>query len=231
MEKLQLENELYVNYTPEAAVEKAVDLLNAVGQSIPGISLLVSYKNNRDFRMMANLLVELKKQVDDFIEKEKVYERLRTEEGEALLNYGLLKSQDCHRKEQVSKMVDIIMAALAKEVIDNKDAEVLIDIVSDLNIKEAEFFLNIYNCIDRMNKEFPARMSSDYCWKIEGGIDYNNFIQQADGLIRRLEGKGLLESFDEYEGLNTFGPPSKKRVCNLTYSGICFVRVIYGCKY
>lgn len=28
MEKLQLENELYVNYTPEAAVEKAVDLLN-----------------------------------------------------------------------------------------------------------------------------------------------------------------------------------------------------------
>lgn len=140
MEKLQLENELYVNYTPEAAVEKAVDLLNAVGQSIPGISLLVSYKNNRDFRMMANLLVELKKQVDDFIEKEKVYERLRTEEGEALLNYGLLKSQDCHRKEQVSKMVDIIMAALAKEVIDNKDAEVLIDIVSDLNIKEAEFF-------------------------------------------------------------------------------------------
>lgn len=213
MEKLQLENEFDSNYSPGAAFENVVDLLNAIGQSIPGISLLVSYKNNRDFRMMANLLVELKKQIDFFIEKEKIYERLRTEEGEELLNYGLLKSQACHRKEQVSKMVDIIMAALTKEVIDNKDAEVLIDIVSDLNIKEAEFFLTIYNRIDHMNKEFPARISSGNGWKLEIENGYN-FTQQADGLFRRLEGKGLLEIIDEYEGINTFGSASKKEYIN-----------------
>lgn len=225
MEKMQLENEFYGNYTPKEALEKGVDLLNAIGQGVPCISLLVSYKNNRDFRMMSNLLVELKKQVDGLSEKEKIYERLRTEEGEALLNYGLLKSQACHRKEQIDKMVDIIIAALAKDTINSNDAEVLIDIVSSMNCAEGKFFRKVFDLLCEQTKDCPVKKGKISLWEINK--DSLN-LKEYEGMFDRFIAKGL---FSE-----TVVVPDKsiKRMfdteikCKYTNYGKLFLIVIYG---
>lgn len=221
----QLENEFECKYTPKEAIEKGVDLLNALGQGIPGISLLVGYKNNRDFRMMKDLLVELKKQVDDFIAKEKFYERLRTEEGEALLNYGLLKSQVCYRKEQIDKMVDIIIAALAKETINSNDAEVLIDIVSSMNYTEGKFFREVFDLFVQQIKDCPVKMGNIYLWEINKD---SLSSEEYGGMFDRFIAKGLFseEVVTPDKSIKRMFDTEIK--CKYTYYGRLFLIVIYG---
>ena len=168
------------------------------------------------------------------------------EDGESLLKYSFIKAARCHRKEQIDKFVDIIMAALDKEVIDNKEAEVLIDIVSDLNIEEALFFYRIYTEIDSKNKIVEEYSNGKGCKYKKGfGVpvmeDFAKnddlFKDRSAALFNRLVGKGLLEQVSASEGgANLSGAldtePGYKGSCYyLTHYGKLFVMIVYECEY
>lgn len=158
-------------------------------------------------------------------------ERGSSEDGEGLLKYSFIKAAKCHRKEQIEKMVDIIIAALAKKAINYNDAEVLIDIVCDLNDEEAVFLFQIYEEFKSVNSdESPLRQSGFINFAFEDPFFNveNDFNIKSFSLYSRLIAKGLLEEINQTRTIWDGEKNIKHRVFRFTYYGSLFLKIIYG---
>lgn len=225
MKEIPLNNDFDSDCTVRERIERMVDLMNAAGQGVPLLGILVNYENNREIRRMLELLLELNKRVDDLNEKEKFYVKAATKDGEILLNYGLLKSGVCHRDEQIKTMADIIIATLGKNKISESDAEVLIDIVSGLNNTEFKFFYEVYNVLHERYKDHPIKLSNVYSWEIKKD---SLVPEEYGGMFDRFIAKGLFseEVVTPDKSINKMFDTERK--CKYTYYGRLFLIVIYG---
>lgn len=65
-----------------------------------------------------------------------IFDKDKSEKCINLVHYGLIKSRICHRNEQLYCIADIILDSVEKELINEDDSEILIDIVSYMDYKE-----------------------------------------------------------------------------------------------
>lgn len=149
-----------------------------------------------------------------------------SEDGESLLKYSFIKAGRCHKKEQIDKFVDIIMAALAKDVINNDDAEVLIDIVSDMNATEGRIFREIYDTIKQCYERMPVLPENVYLWEIERDASW---AVEYGGLFDRFIAKGLLCEEIYSTSMTLKGEMRDNKIrYKYTYYGRLFLIIIYG---
>ena len=154
---------------------------------------------------------------------EKLENKILTDEADELFNYSLIKAAECHKKEQIIKMADIIIAAVIEKKILKDDAEVLLNIVSELNTSEAEAFLEIYETL-KYEREITVELTFNIT-----ELSKEKYVD----LIDRLIAKGLMKKHMYTSDLmwDAKSPLSDIRY-QFTYYGVLFIKIIYqkDCK-
>ncbi len=161
-------------------------------------------------------------------------ERGRSEYGEGLLKYSFIKAARCHRKEQIDKMVDIVISALGENKISESEAEVLIDIVGSLNVEEGEFLSEIYRefCTRNENAVLPKYLGPEWTFSDPFVSPYNAYNKKAFSLYNRLIGKGLLEELNvgasSWKYVGTEFESDTVKEYRFTHYGQLYIKIIYN---
>lgn len=143
MKNIPLNNDNQKNYRPEIEGKRLIDIISyalSIAGGIPGALVYAGvscYEKWNCEKLLSTIVEEIKLLKDT--DREFFYKNANSDDGDSLLKYAFIKSAQCHRKEQIIKMVDIIIVSLVKKYITERDAEMLIDIVSSLNVEEATF--------------------------------------------------------------------------------------------
>lgn len=152
------------------------------------------------------------------IKVEELETKILTDEAEELFNYSLIKAADCYKKEQITKMADVIIAALIQNKISKDDAEVLLSIISELNNSEAETFLEIYN-----NLKDKQNISLKLAFEIKT-LSKAKYVDLIDRLIAKGLMKKQIYTTDLMWDANM---PLKDIKYQFTYFGVLFIKIIY----
>ena len=212
MKAIETGNEFPSNYNPRETGCKIVDLLKSGAQALPLLASFISYWEYREAREREVMFKNLNERVEKLEEKQKAifFDKGATDSGDALLNYGFIKASLCHKREQIIKIVDIIMAALAEGIISESDAEMLINIVSELNQVEAQTFMEIK---DRHNEQWLNMSFRPVSMDIYREYSEKKKFQMKP-VVERLISKGLL--IEDGNGMYSF-----------TYYGWRLLEIVY----
>lgn len=154
---------------------------------------------------------------------EELENKIVTDEADELFNYSLIKAADCHKKEQIIKMADIIIAAVIERKISKDDAEVLLSIVSELNTAEAKAFLEIYETL-----KYEGEITGELTFNIKE-LSKEKYVDLIDRLIAKgLMKKQMYTSDLMWEAKS----PLRDIRYQFTYYAILFIKIIYqkDCK-
>lgn len=167
--------------------------------------------------------MEIAKRVQKLEEKNEILdEKLTSYETEKLLNYSMIKASNCHSKIQIKKMSDVIMSAAIANKIDYSDAEVLISIISEMNISEGLAFSNIYN-----NLKDKGNITLD--------LEFDDAIfgdEKYQDLSDRLISKGLIKkTIYKSQAFWDGGAPLSDYKYKFTRYGILFIENIFKSNY
>ena len=170
-----------------------------------------------------SLIMEIAKRVEKLEEKNEILdEKLTSYETEMLLNYSMIKASNCHSKIQIKKMSDVIMSAAIANKIDYSDAEVLISIISEMNISEGLAFLNIYN---NLKDKGNITLDLEFEDTAFGNEEYQDLSDRliSKGLIK----KTIYKSQAFWDG----GSPLTDYKYKFTHYGILFIENIFESNY
>lgn len=188
---------------------------------VPYLNLISQTLSELEARRQQCFLNKLDERIK-FLEQESRHKfmiELNSDNGKKLITYSLGKAKNCYVEEQFEKISEVITKALAEDLIHPNDAEVLIDIISDLNDAEAKALREIYAHMKEINSD-----TNDICkWKYNKNDDFG--IPQ--GFIHRLIGKGLLvESHINRDAFWANGLEAVDFFYSYSYYGILFTKHI-----
>lgn len=218
MKSIELVNHFPKEYNPQ----NFYDFLRLAcnGTNLPGYvrDIFDIYTSRKQEELIKNIVERLNKLEN----RDQIMDCFKSNEMNDLMHYAFIKSTLCHKIEQIKKMADIIIAALENDKISHDDAEVLINIVSEMNTAEAEAFFDIYNNIIK-NKVDDINFEKE-----EFSIDvFSN--KKYISLIDNIVSKGLLKKII-YKS-NAFWDGGSKLAderYNYTYYGVLFLKIIYN---
>ena len=157
-----------------------------------------------EYKQQSMLIQELVERISVLEErvKELTLKRFDEEQMQNLTAYALIKSKDCYQKAQLVRIVDVLMQAANEDKSDSHDADVLIDIISSLNAKEASFFKWLTGTDIKGNRGFGRdyRRLEQYGYNKDEVTSWayeTDFRNQANSLLNIMVGKGLLEKHYE----------------------------------
>jgi len=221
---LDFSNDNYKEYKPEVFgdIMKMVFSVSPYGGCVNQAISIIEQKNT------LKLLEEIKLRIDRLEEctKNTFVKNLYIKEN--FFYYALIKSKSCHYENQIERLAELVVNAMAEEVINIDDAEILIDIISEINTSEIELFKWIS---DSWYKSFVVENTKEIeTWEIEKEIVLKQFAN-GDGLLYRLVSKGLLKEFIRSSGAfwikqGTVNPD--KIYYSFTYYGKLWVKIING---
>lgn len=225
MKNIILNNDIEKTYNPKNGLTLLSMILN--GGNIGGYikDIINIYQESMNQEVLNSLEHRISK-----LEKS-LYKNLRdsisSEDGLSLIHYAFVKTMFCHKKEQIEKFTDIIIAALAEKRLSNTDAEMLIDIVSNLNMVEAVYFKELFCRLRDHYKEYDAARYEMNFWELD-----KKFVRKFEeiSILERLIAKGLLDKKVEKEDF-TWGGLDKLNNYNVkykyTYYGQLFINIVY----
>lgn len=214
--------ELVNHFPKEYDSQNFYDILKLAcnGTNLPGYvkDIFDIYTSRKQEELIKNIVERLNKLEN----RDQIIDCFKSNEMNDLMHYAFIKSTLCHKIEQIKKMADIIIAALENDKISHSDAEVLINIVSEMNTIEAEAFLDIYNNLTKKEKTKNTKFHN-YEFNVEIFSD-----ERYISIIDKLVSKGLLKKII-YKS-NAFwdgGSPFSDERYIYTYYGLLFVNVVY----
>lgn len=240
MDKMPLTNEFPKEYNPDDLKKYLEGAAVVAGAVYPWIGVCVGLFNMIAQHNQAVFFEELKVRFDeleDEVRKLKM-NSITSDAGQELLKFSLIKTKDCYHDAQISRMIDIIMVALDNEKISYKDANCLIDIVCNLTVKEAEFFVWLAKGIVDMYNNYNDKphFFDRFEWtedRIELVARKTDFYDSYIALFNRLEAKGLVNHVMEiiskpkiYNNRQVGNTIETKSHFQLTYFGILYVKLI-----
>lgn len=219
MNSIELANDFQKEYNPH----NFSDILRLAcnGINLPGYvrDVFDIYTSRKQQELINNIV----KRLNTLENRDQYIDCFKLNEMNDLMHYAFIKSTLCHKIEQIKKMADIIIAALENDKISYSDAEVLINIVSEMNIVEAEAFLDIY---DKLKDN--SKCDFEYFQKVEFKVDILS-DDKYRSIVDRLVGKGLLKktiyrSDAFWDGGSSF---DDERYAYMYY-GLLFLKIIYN---
>jgi len=136
LKNLDFSNDNYKEYKPEVFgdIMKMVFSVSPYGGCVNQAISIIEQKNT------LKLLEEIKLRIDRLEEctKNTFVKNLYIKEN--FFYYALIKSKSCHYENQKERLAELVVNAMAEEVINIDDAEILIDIISEINTSEIELF-------------------------------------------------------------------------------------------
>lgn len=174
----------------------------------PTLTAVISITNlmidSYEHKQQSILIRELVERISVLEEKVKelMLKRFDEEQMQELTAYALIKSKDCYQKAQLIRIADVLMQVANEDKSDSHDADVLIDIISNLNAKEASFFRWVTETDVKGNRGFGRdyRRLKQYGYNKDDVVGWaceTEFQNQASSLLNIMVGKGLLEKHYE----------------------------------
>lgn len=170
-----------------------------------------------------NLIIDIAQKLQKLEQKSDILEKKLIEyESEQLLNYSMIKASNCHSEIQISKMSDVIISAIIENKINCFDAEVLISIISEMNVTEGMAFSNIYNNLKEKEK---ITLDLEFDDTVFGNEKYQDLSDRliSKGLIRKI----IYKSQAFWDG----GSPLNDYKYKFTYYGLLFIENILKSNY
>lgn len=145
--------------------------------------------------LLKEILARLNRLEDE--QRRNCIDNLTSENGQELVKCSLIKIKDCYQDAQILRIVDVVMAAANNNKISYLDADMLIDIISGLNKREAEFFVWLSRGIieDYRSYNDKSHYFERFNWdgeKLERVSKNSEFRGVCPVLLNRLEAKGLV---------------------------------------
>lgn len=190
LQNLPLNNDLPKDYN----ADNFWDIFKIASACSLPASIITQVISVREQRMQSKLISELVHKVES-LEKEVrslCKKNINDDEAKELIHFSWVKASKCHKEEQVTKMSTVIVEALQQRVLGYADAEMLVDIVADLNVNESITFQNIIALFKKSNINVVGKNGKEWSFtetELREQKCCNNLL---DGMLERLVGKGVL---------------------------------------
>ena len=157
-------------------------------------SIMAQIISVREQRMQSKLINELVQRIEklELDVGALCKKNINEDEAKDLIYFSLVKASRCHKEEQITKMSYVIAEALQHRGLDYSDAEMLVDIVADLNVNESMTFQNIITLFKNSNMKVIMENGKEWSFtetELREQKCCNNLL---DGMLERLVGKGVL---------------------------------------
>ena len=203
----------------------AISTLNPLTNMIYQVYSAIEMNN------LSDLVTVLNDKVKNLEEKEGIFiTGAASERGEVFLKYSFQRAARFNRKEQIEEIVAIIITCFTSNIIDEDDAEILVDIVSDLSFREEMFYCGLYEKLIELEwaseEDRDPRESwrfDDPFFEVENRLD----TQEQDPIYNRLIAKGLLTKLDTTSFFRNESDPLHKAY-EFTKFGKLLAKILYS---
>lgn len=192
------------NYSPEKFGAFLGGCLKLAACGNPYAAVASFVLNTFEQKQQCKLIQELVDRISLLEEqiKKLTLQRFDEKPMQEITTYALIKSKDCYQDAQLARIVDVLLQTANQDCYSNHDADVMIDIISSLNAKEASFFKWLTETDIKGNRGFGRdyRRLEQYGYNKDEVTSWayeTDFRNQANSLLNIMVGKGLLEK--QYE--------------------------------
>ena len=224
-----IKEESFFEKTCSIGKDVSVALITSVNPLANAIYQVLAKQEMKNFLYFVEKLQEKVESLEENLRR-LAFECGKSERGGAFYKYSFQRVGKTSRKEQIEQIISIIITCFTSNIITEDDAEILVDIVSDLSVREERFLCELYEKLIEIDWACEEERDSRETWKFDDPFfrsENRLEPQEQEPIFNRLIAKGLLVNLNTTTFFASEQDPLLKSY-EFTKLGKLLVKVIYG---